>query len=41
MKIDSLALEIASRVIDNVDEYSADYNICMIQDEDGINVSKY
>jgi len=28
-------------IIDNVDGYSADYIICMIQDEDGINVSKY
>jgi len=28
-------------IIDNVDDYSADYIICMIQDEDGINVSKY
>jgi hypothetical protein len=28
-------------IIDNVDGYRADYNICMIQDEDGINVSKY
>ena len=28
-------------IIDNVDGYSGDYIICMIQDEDGINVSKY
>jgi hypothetical protein len=28
-------------IIDNVDGYSADYIICMIQHEDGINVSKY
>lgn len=28
-------------IIDNVEGYSADYIICMIQDEDGINVSKY
>ena len=28
-------------IIDNVDEYSGDYIICMIQDENGINVSKY
>ena len=28
-------------IIDNVEWYSADYILCMIQDEDGINVSKY
>jgi hypothetical protein len=28
-------------IIDNVEDYSADYIICMIQDEDGISVSKY
>lgn len=28
-------------IIDNEEGYSADYIICMIQDEDGINVSKY
>ena len=28
-------------IIYNVEGYSADYILCMIQDEDGINVSKY
>jgi hypothetical protein len=28
-------------IIDNVYEYSGDYIICIIQDENGINVSKY